>query len=238
MPSIFGDEGFYVVYLANEDISDENAEDIASNFESYEEARATADRLTQETDRGVYIYEAAVFKFGRSKKEEMILFWWNKVYAEALEEMPRGRGHGYYLSKKQEWSFVRYIPDPAFGERQADEADDEEQEEEYVKTNCESCGKIMPLYEAREYEMEQEVGRSSGSSRFGRTSSRRSSSKGYTSYASGSSASNSSGRTYYRTINKVLCEDCYKAQSSADWIWLALKWGILCNYWLSCSFCH
>jgi hypothetical protein len=214
MPGI-ADRGYFALTLAP---LEDGVDYIDSGtFRSFSEAMSAATALDQANPgKGVYISESAVFTTGKSKKEGLLLVWWNKPYADILEVVPRGRGHGYYWPKRGVSRFVEYEPDPAWQDEDAEEdtedaEENEEEEAEYVKTHCESCGKIMPLYEAVEFEYEEQVGRSSGSKRSGQSSSRRVSTKGRTSYAYGSSGSRSSGRTYYRTKTKILCQDCSKA---------------------------
>lgn len=231
----FADRGYFALTLAP---LDEDVDFIDSGtFRSFSEAMSAATALDEANPgKGVYISESAVFASGKSKKEELLLVWWNKPYADILEVVPRGRGYGYYSPKRGASRFIEYEPDPVWQdeEEEDDTEDAEEDEDEYVTTHCESCGKVMPLYEAVEYEYEEQVGRSSGSRRSGQSSSRRVSTKGKTSYAYGSSGSSSSGRTYYRTKTKILCQDCYKALEDDEGsylvgisIWICIIVGVL-----------
>jgi hypothetical protein len=228
VPSGFLERGYFALTLAplsgDEDYVD------AGVFYDFDEAMEAAEKLSEEnSDKGVYVSEAALFKVGRAMKDETIMFWWNKPYADIMEVVPKGRGYGYYTPTRGTPGFIEYEPDPTWQEQagEQDGSNDEEVEEdevEYAKDHCESCGKIVPLYALQNFTTSEEVGRSSGSSRVGRSSSRRTSGT-RSSFTTGSSSSNSSGRTYYRTVTTRLCSDCYKSASNDYWIWLLLKWG-------------
>jgi hypothetical protein len=190
--------GYFILTLAP--LSGDAEYTDAGTFDDFDEAMREAEKLSgANQDKGVYLSEAAVFKVGRSSKEEPMMFWWNKPYADMLEEVPRARGYGYHTPKRGGARFIEYEPDPAFQtfedlEEQLGDADEAESDEaEYATGHCESCGKIVPLYELSDFTTSEEAGRLSGSTRTGRSSSRRTSPRS-SSYTSGSSSSSSSGR--------------------------------------------
>jgi hypothetical protein len=204
-------------------VKDEVDEDepIWTDFSDYDSALFKAKELALDSTHSVSICERATFEVDGETKNEILEFWWRDSAGSDRGFPFRGRGIGLAIRKDTSRVFVRYTPSsPTVDEE--DLVDDLEVDasstdsDEYVKTHCEDCGKIMPLYEKFEYEYEEEVGRSSGSARVGRSSHRRSLSTGKSSYSSGSSSSYSTGRTYYATRKLVLCEDCYTTRIKAD----------------------
>ncbi|WGS22633.1 MULTISPECIES: hypothetical protein [unclassified Bradyrhizobium] len=208
-------------------------EPVWTEFFDYDAALSRAKDLARDSTRRVSIYEWARFRLDGEDKHETIEFWWNDMQNDLNCSPPKTRGIGLVYREDKSPVFVKYVPSlPDADDEEGDVEDNIEEdhdEAEYVKTHCEECGKRMPLYEKHEYRYEEQVGRSSGRSRFGTSSRRRSSSGGRASYSSGSSASYTTGQTYYATRTLVLCKDCYDAYVEADrWTlgdWLAVIFG-------------
>lgn len=211
----FGDEGCFSINYNNDG---DETQDV--DFTSLEEAMTEARRLVAEDEYdAVSVWEYGSYAVGKSEKEGYVLIW---HHPETDEELQGIRGRGARVTDKGKVVPISYTPTQAPDDEEEDEA--EEQEDDYVEVHCEECGKIIPMNQATEYKYEEEVGRSSGTSRSGSSSTRRQGKRGYSTTQS-SSRGYSSGRTYYRQKSKLLCEECYSAASTGDWIWLAMKWG-------------
>lgn len=191
------------------------------NLSDYKEAMERARQTAENNKHQVRLYEWCRFSVAGETKTGMLPFWWKNC--ADLDYIPRRRGIG--LTERDDGSpvlvnYEPHSPDPIIDKNTVSDNDDdtdlESDDGEYVTTHCEDCGKVMPLYEKCEYSYEEEVGRSSGSMRFGKSSRRRSSSGGGSSYSSGSSSSYSTGKTYYATRTLVLCEICYDSRIEAD----------------------
>ena len=198
----------------------DDAEPVWINLTDYDAALAKAKELALDSTCSVSIYEWARFRVDRQQKNDLVEFWWSENRNEMNCAAPKGRGIGLVYRGDGSPVFVSYEPSSPSGNDETDTLQDDDSgdddSDDYVKTHCEDCGKIMPLYEKFEYEYEEEVGRSSGAARFGSSSRRRHSTGGRSSYSSGSSTSYSTGRTYYATRKLILCEDCCDARIAAD----------------------
>lgn len=198
------------VYVCNSELED----DWDFRFKSYDlsEAVEVAERLA----RGVQVsgvFEKGRFKVKRKWIEDDVLFWWSKNAYALFEGPPIGRGKGWYEEESVSYEAVE----------QAEESEDEEDEEEdsdedYARVVCNDCLKEFSGKYAFQYDEEQEVGRSSGSSRVGRSATYGASGARYR-----HSSSRSSGRTQYRNVTLILCEDCYDQRKAADRQWLIMK---------------
>jgi hypothetical protein len=199
----------------------------SEEFSNYDAALKRANELSLQAEMLVSLWEYGSYALNGETENGLVRFWWNehegKIYDAAK---PVGRGIALVTEKDVAPALVAYEPEVSSVEPEdIDEEEDNDEEAivddevsggNYVKTSCEDCGLIMPLYEKHEYSYEEEVGRSSGSARVGRSARRRTSSTGRSAYSTGSSSSYSTGRTYYATRTLVLCEDCFGSRIAAD----------------------
>lgn len=207
MSDDFDDAGYFTFFVSH----DENEAPIETPVsESFEEAqRIAADLVRKYPGRAVVLSENGYFTSNRKPKEDLLDIWWNDEWIEIVGREPKARGYGFYSPEVGRKRWVEYEPAPLTTSDDESEEDEADNDENYVKTHCNNCGPIMPLYKSYQYEFEQEVGRSSGAARFGQSSSRRSSNRNASSSTFGSHSSYSTGRTYYQKKTLDLCEECY-----------------------------
>lgn len=201
--------------------ADENGWSLLLNTSDLKEALALAKRIGR-GDTIAMIYEQGVFTHDGRRVVDQVGFWWSRNAYKAMGSHPRGRGYGYSDTHGE---FVEYEY-PMGGEAETTahrqlaisaggEVAEAEEATQYAEVECERCHKLFPGNLAQNYAHEVETGRVSGTTRSTRSSSSRYSARSYstTSYHSESA---SSGRTYYRTVTEVLCQECYNAQAEAD----------------------
>lgn len=213
--------------------SEEEKPDVTEELLSFVEAKSRAETLSENDKLKISLSEYGEYNLDGETWTGTLLFWWGQNLNSAFKSEPIGRGVGWLYRDDDSPALIRYEPSEPGKIEETDDEDevDEVDDEEYEKASCENCGVIKPLYALSKYSWEEEVARSSGSTRVGYSSGRRHSSTGRSSNTNRSSVSRSSGRTFYATHTALLCEGCYSSQIAADEqedaeFWAALvTWG-------------
>ncbi len=200
---------------------DDSSWSLVIETSDLDEAVALGKRLGRGETIAV-VYEQALLNRSGKRLIDQVAFWWSRNYYKTMGSHPVGRGCGYSDTYSE---FVEYEfptegePEQASaGELVVSPTHEVVQYEDsplYARAQCDHCSKIFPGNLAQKYTYEAQSGRVSGTFRSSRSNSTRYSGR---SYSSGSSHSESfsSGRTYYRKVTKVLCQECYGKQAEAD----------------------
>ena len=174
-----------------------------------------------EGDVGSIVYELGAFRINGAETVDDVAFWWSTNLRETEGE-PQGRGHGWSDNHQAYVTYTHPEIIPALTTAHNTPAIPAPPTYAYSFAECDNCGLQLSKKEMRRYSRWIAVGRTSASTRSSSSQSHRLSNRSTsTTYRHGSSAS--SGRTYYKSENLLLCSRCYNQQTRSDFRRTILK---------------
>ena len=233
-----------ILNIWTRNIDDEDSWELQLTTSNEQSALAAVERLGKGKVIAT-IYELGRFTVNGVEKSDQVMFWWSDNYSEELGGTPDGRGYGL-PEDGDDWVDYEPVIGTAVATTRSRSGLHNEPPVKYRMIDCSDCGRRLPQNEAHPFSEELEVGRTSASYRVSVSSSHRTASHNNWSNSSRKGVLRSSGRHYYKKVNKLLCEDCYKSKmeeqmlketEDAEFISFLFKSVAILIFIVFCIFC-